>query len=262
MANKENKAKGRIVKAVDKVLSKPRTEGPAQRKKVTLYTPGAAQAAGERYRTTVQEGMATGDSNFSKKQLNPHSAKGSEESVGQALLKGNPFASQSRASKEGEKQKARNARVGTAKPHGQKRITQTGGQVGTKAKVPLQGSRELVESRGDEKGNVTIPGGRNNPIFDPKNVDKYYTKDEAAGASPSKSQQAHAHEVKARPSEKDSSKPAARPTTVLKAPAGKRIAENFTGKGPRIVEAKSNKTGGGVPWLHQEQTAAEKAAEV
>lgn len=261
MANKENKAKGRIVKAVDKVLSKPRTEGPAQRKRVTIYTSEAAKAAGERYRTTVQEGMATGDSNFSKKQLNPHSAKGSEESVGKALLAGNPFASQSRASKEGEKQKARNARVGTAKPHGQKRITQTGTPVGNKAKVPVQGSREYVEARGDDKGNVEIPGGRNNPIFDPKNVDKFYNKGEGVGEV-NNYVASHQNKLTPRPSEKDSKKPASRPATVLKAPAGKRIAENFTGKGPRIVEAKSNKTGGGVPWLHQEQTAAEKAAEV
>ena len=60
MANKANKAKGRIVKAVNKTLSGPRPQGPAPRKRVTLYTPEAAKAAGKRYRAAVQEGIAAG----------------------------------------------------------------------------------------------------------------------------------------------------------------------------------------------------------
>ena len=259
MANKANKAKGRIVKAVKKTLSGPRPEGPAPRKRVTLYTPEAAKAAGKRYRAAVQEGIAAGDKELTDKRVNPYSRTGTEETQGQAMLKGNPFASVSRASKEGAKQTARNKRAGTAKPKRIKRITQTGSEVGTQVRIKkpqIEGSRELVESRGDEKGNVVIPGGRNNPIFDPKNVDKFFKPGEGVGEI-SGAQAAHAGEIKPRASEKDSKKPAARPKTIVKAPAGKRLAINFTKTDPRIVD--SPKQSHGAPWMVTEPDAEEKA---
>jgi hypothetical protein len=249
MANKANKAKGRIVKAVDKTLSKPRPEGPAPRKRVTLFTPAAAKAAGKRYQGLVQEGIAAGDSELTSTRVNPYSRTGREETQGEAMLKGNPFAKTSRGAKEGAKQANRNKRAGTAKPQRIKRISQTGTEVGTKARISkpqIEGSRELVEARGDEKGNVVIPGGRNNPIFDPKNVDKFYQKGEGVGEV-NNYQASHASEVKPRASEKASKKPAARPKTVVKAPAGKRIAINFTKNDPRIVD--SPKPSHGAPWM-------------
>jgi hypothetical protein len=261
MANKANKAKGRIVKAVDKVLGEPRKEGPATRKKVTLYTPEAAKAAGKRYKESVEEGIAAGDKELTSTRVNPYSRTGREETQGEAMLKGNPFAKTSRGTKEGLKQAARNKRAGEAKPQRIKRISQTGTEVGTKARInkpQIQGSRELVEARGDDKGNVVIPGGRNNPIFDPKNVDKFYQKGEGVGEE-NKYQSSHAHEVKPRASEKTASKPAARPKTVVNVPAGKRMAISFTPNDPRIVDSPAPERSRGSMGLVTEPDAEERA---
>jgi hypothetical protein len=224
-----------VKKAIAGALSSSkRLPGPALRPRVTLYTPAVAAKASKVYDEEVKGGLAA-----EKNSGNVNA----EEAAN--LKNGNPFKADTTSMKLDRGNRALNARIGAAKPHGAKRISQTGTKIQNvarvKSNVPMPKDKK---SQADLTGATDVELGRNHPMFTDPNYS--FPSDVAAGAGAAKRSMA---QKPTRPSQKETkAAPARRP-----APSGKMIANNMSGKpdAERLVDIPS-RTSAGVPWFHAE----------
>jgi hypothetical protein len=234
-----------VKKAVAGALSSSkRLPGPGARPRVTLLTPAAAKKAAKFYDDEVAGGLAA-EKNGSN--INAEEAAN--------LKSGNPFKADTTSMKMDRGGRAMNAKIGAAKPHGDKRLSQTGTKIQNVARVPSNVPAKPKPKASDfsREDQIELAGkpeatlGRNHPIFTDPNWK--WEKDVADKPKPSA--------VKpTRPSQKETkASPARRP-----APSGKMIANNMSGKpnAERIVDKPKSDRGRGPSWMPT--TKAEGAA--
>lgn len=230
-----------VKKAVAGALSSSkRLPGPGARPRVTLLTPAAAKKASKFYDDEVAGGLAA-EKNGSN--INAEEAAN--------LKSGNPFKADTTSMKMDRGGRAMNAKIGATKPHGDKRLSQTGTKIQNvarvKSNVPMPTSKKAQQ---ELTGASDVELGRNHPIFTDPNYS--FPSDVAAGAGAAK----RALAKPTRPSQKETkAAPARRP-----APSGKMIANNMSGKpnAERIVDKPKNDRGRGPSWMPM--TKAEGAA--